>query len=217
LGAHPDDVELGAGGSICKFLQSGDSIYVLILSKGEHGVFDENLKKEERELSEGAKLKIKGERREKETREALKFLGIRDENIESLSFPDMKIDNSKELVQVIYNTILRINPDLIYIHFPEDDHPDHVNASLSTLTAGRRAKSIIFYESPSTRASFQPSCFVDISNCLEKKIEALRRHKTQQGKEYMEEEAIKTRARFRGLQAKMEGFAEAFVIYRLVE
>ena len=37
IGAHPDDVELGCGGTISKHLELGDEVYVLIMTNGEKG------------------------------------------------------------------------------------------------------------------------------------------------------------------------------------
>ena len=38
IGAHPDDVELGCGGTIIRHIEKGDNVFILILSKGENGL-----------------------------------------------------------------------------------------------------------------------------------------------------------------------------------
>jgi LmbE family N-acetylglucosaminyl deacetylase len=78
-----------------------------------------------------------------------------------------------------------LNPDIVYTHFHGDSHLDHVSASLITVHAGRHAKNLLFYESLSTWTSFSPNYFVDIGGFLDKKIEALKMHRSQAGKPYM--------------------------------
>lgn len=216
IGAHPDDVELGAGGAIYKHCKEGDIVHVLIMSRGERGVPDDKLPEDGKALEEGAKAEVKSKMRELETRKALAILGVANENIEVLGCPDIGVQCTRELIEKIQSEIVRLEPDVVYTHYFEEQHIDHVSTCLATLHATRRTKTIILYESPSTRPSFSPVYFVDISDCIAKKIEALKEHKSQAGKEYMDEEAMKAKARFRGSQAKINGYAEAFVIYRMI-
>ncbi|MEM2258859.1 MAG: PIG-L deacetylase family protein [Candidatus Thermoplasmatota archaeon] len=203
IGAHPDDIELGLGGCLAKHVQEGDNVYILIFSRGEKGVRND-------------KIKNKGKMREVETKKALKFLGVKEENIKILGLPDGGIKSDERVTREVDAHIKEINPDVIYTHFFEDDHLDHVNVSLITLHAGRKVKNVLFYESPSTRASFSPNYFVDISEYVQKKVEALKRHRTQKEKSYMKEDVIISKARFRGFQAKVK-YAEGFMIYRWVK
>lgn len=216
IGAHPDDVELGAGGTIYKHYKEGDIVHVLIMSRGERGVPNDKLREDEKALEEGGKAETKGKMREVETRKALAILGIADENIEVLGYPDIGVHCKRELIEKIQSEIARLEPDIVYTHYFEEQHTDHVSTCLAILHATRRTKTIVLYESPSTRPSFSPVYFVDISDCIEKKIEALKEHKSQAGKEYMDEEVIRAKARFRGFQARSGKYAEAFVIYRMV-
>ena len=213
IGAHPDDVELGAGGAIYKHCQAGDIVHVLIISRGERGVPDDKLREDEEALREGAKAEVKAKMREVETRKALAILGVADENIRVLGYPDIGVQCSREVIEKIQSEIARLEPDVVYTHYFEDQHTDHVGTCLATLHATRRTKTIMLYESPSTMPSFSPIYFVDISECIEKKIEALTEHKSQAAKEYMDEEVIRAKSRFRGFQAELGGYAEAFVPY----
>jgi len=216
IGAHPDDVELGVGGTIYKHCEEGDVVHVLIMSRGERGVPDDKIPEDKKSLEEKAKAEAKGKMRELETRKALAILGVTDANIEVLEYPDIGVQCERKLIEKIKDEIARLEPDVVYTHYFEDQHTDHINTCLATLHATRRTKAIILYESPSTRSSFSPVYFIDISDCVEKKVGALKEHKSQAGKEYMDEEVIKAKARFRGSQAKIRGYAEAFVPYRMV-
>lgn len=212
IGAHPDDIELGLGGCLARYVDEGKEVYALILSRGEKGVSNDKI---ENKLSEKEKNKLKGIMREEETRKALNFIGVKNENIKILGLPDGEIKPDGRITEEFYKYITNIKPNVIFTHFPEDNHIDHVNTSLMTLHAGRKAKNILFYESPSTKTSFSPNYFVDISGYIQKKIEALKMHKTQKGKPYMDENIIISNARFRGFQAKVK-YAEGFVVYRMV-
>lgn len=216
IGAHPDDIELGAGGTIAKHVRNGDVVHILVMSRGERGVPGDKLSEKERMLDDEVKNGLKGKRRELETKHALKALGVNEANTKILGYPDTAIRGGKEVLKQIGTSIAKLNPDIIYTHYSDEEHLDHVNISLCTLHSARRIKSILFYESPSTKLSFLPSYFVDISDHIEQKIMALKMHKTQQGKQYMEEDVIRAKARFRGSQAKINGYAEAFVIHRMV-
>ena len=210
VGAHPDDIELGLGGTLARYAEEGEEIYALILSRGEKGVSDDKIWLSDK------KDELKGKIREEETRKALNFLGIKNENIEILGLPDGGIKPDEKVIDEIYGYIMEVEPDIIFTHFHEDDHLDHISTSLITLHAGRKVKSILFYGSPSTRVTFSPNYFIDISDFIDKKVEALKMHKTQEGKPYMDEEVIRAKARFRGFQAGVK-YAEGFVVYRWVE
>ncbi len=215
IGAHPDDVELGLGGCLAKHAENGDDMCILILSRGEKGVSDDKLE-DRGELDEKQRNVLKGRTRENETKNALKLLGVKKENIKILGLPDNGIKINKKVIEDVYKHIMEVNPDAIYTHHFEDDHLDHVNTSLISLHAARRIKTMLFYESPTTRTSFSPNYFVDTTAYVQKKIEAIKLHKTQAGKPYMNKKVIVSKAIFRGFQAKVQ-YAEAFIVHRMVE
>ncbi|MCX9014918.1 MAG: PIG-L family deacetylase [Candidatus Methanoperedens sp.] len=215
IGAHPDDVELGLGGCIAKHTNDRDFVSILIFSRGEKGVSDDMLENNE-VMDEEPKNNLKGQKREYETKNALFHLGVKEENITIFGLPDTRIDDNNKIVDEIFKHVDKIKPDLIYTHNLEDDHLDHVSTSLISLHAARKIQKILLYESPSTRSTFSPNYFVDVSTFLKKKLDALKMHKTQIGKPYMEDDIILSKARFRGGQAKVK-YAEAFVVYRMVE
>jgi len=213
VGAHPDDVELGLGGTIARHRDEGDEVFVLVLSRGEKGVGDATIGLAG--LSEREKLEIKGRIREKETKNALKILGIKEDYVKVLGFPDSGIQATEETLGKVSQLVKDVSPDIVYTHFPRDLHSDHVSTSIITIHAGRKVKNLIFYESPSTCTNFSPNFFINISDYIAKKLEALRMHETQKDKPYMERDAILSKARFRGFQAGVL-YAEAFVAYRIV-
>jgi LmbE family N-acetylglucosaminyl deacetylase len=214
VGAHPDDVELGLGGTIARHAEDGDEVCVLVLSRGERGFARDRILVSG--LSEEEAMRTLGNTREEETRAALSFLGVKRDKIEVLGFPDSGIRPSIEAIETVSRFFRELNPDIVYTHFHGDSHLDHVSASLITVHAGRHAKNLLFYESPSTWTSFSPNYFVDIGGFLDKKIEALKMHRSQAEKPYMREEVIRAKAALRGSQAGVE-YAEAFIACRIVK
>ena len=115
IGAHPDDVELGLGSSLAKYAEEGNKVCVLILSRGEKGVSDDEFKDKEK-ISEEEKNSLKGKLREKETKEALTFLGVKKENIEILGLPDAGIEINEDNIEGVYRYLMILKPDVIYTH-----------------------------------------------------------------------------------------------------
>ncbi len=195
IGAHPDDIEIGAGGAIALHRMRGDSVTFLILTSG-------------------GQIENK-ETREREAIRAARVLGIDD--VRFLGFPDTQVPYRSETIDRIEEHVHEIEPDRIYIHSEEDTHQDHRKSSLGAIAATRNSNEVFAYESPSTRSSFAPEHFIPFSEyVLNRKIEAIRTHESQATKQYLEADAMKGLARFRGRQANSE-YAESFQVIRIVE
>jgi len=195
IGAHPDDIEIGAGGSIALHRAQGDTVRFLILTKG-------------------GKLSAPS-RREEEAREAADVLGIDD--VRFMGYDDTAVPYDSDIVERIDDHLTDIDADRAYIHTEEDTHQDHRRASLASIAAGRNTDEVLAFESPSTRSSFDPQYYNTLSEeFLERKIEAIRTHESQSEKKYLEAEAMKGLARFRGRQANTR-YAEAFQVIRIRE
>lgn len=195
IGAHPDDIELGVGGSIALHAKRGDDITFLVLTKGS-------------ELS-------KSSERIREAEQAAETLGVDD--VQFLGFADTQIPYDNQLVKQLDKRLAEHQADRVYIHAEADTHQDHKKASLGSIAATRNCKEVLAFESPSTRSSFEPQYYVPLSEReLQRKIEAIKTHKSQKEKKYLEADAMEGLARFRGRQANVT-YAEAFQTIRMVE
>ena len=195
IGAHPDDIEIGAGGSLALHRARGDPVRFLVLTRGG-------------ELSPP-------EKREAEARDAADVLDVSDVHV--MGYEDTKIPYNHEIVKRIDDHLQTIDVDRAYIHTEEDTHQDHRHAALASIAAGRNVDEVLAFESPSTRSSFDPQYYNSLSEeFLERKIEAIRTHESQSEKKYLEAEAMKGLARFRGRQANTR-YAEAFQVIRIRE
>ena len=193
VGAHPDDIEIGAGGSIALHRARGDSVRFLVLTRGQ-------------KLSSPSQ-------RESESREAADILSV--EDVHFLGYEDTRVPYDDEIVERIDEHCGEVDADRVYIHTEEDTHQDHRRAALSSIAATRNTPEVLAFESPSTRSSFDPQYYNSLSEgFLERKIEAIKSHESQQEKKYLEAEAMKGLARFRGRQANTR-YAEAFEVVRI--
>lgn len=194
VGAHPDDIELGCGGTLAKLIDSGHEVRALVMSNGEKG-------------GDGPTRAVEGTT-------AGQLIGVA--GVEVLSLPDTRLTlHENDMVAAVERMIDRFNPDIILTHSGNDQHQDHRAVHAATLRAGRRHSSILCYESPSATADFRPSVFVDVQDYLEVKVEAVATHDNQRGKPYMRPEHLRGLAVFRGAQAKVR-HAEAYEPVRIL-
>lgn len=193
VGAHPDDIEIGAGGSIALHRAQGDTVRLLVLTRG-------------------GKISDPSQRRT-EALEAADVLGVDD--VHFLGYEDTKVPYNDDIVERIDDHVKDIDADRAYIHTEEDTHQDHRNAALSSIAASRNTDEVLAFESPSTRSTFNPQYYNTLSeDFLSRKIEAIKSHKSQREKKYLEAEAMKGLARFRGRQANTR-YAEAYYVIRI--
>jgi LmbE family N-acetylglucosaminyl deacetylase len=103
----------------------------------------------------------------------------------------------------------------IFTHTANDIHQDHRAVHEASLIAARGNISLFCYEDVSTDQQFVPNLFIDIGEFMELKLAAVRFHKSQLGKSYMNPTGIIGRAAHRGLQADVK-CAEAFLAMKIV-
>jgi LmbE family N-acetylglucosaminyl deacetylase len=193
IGAHPDDIELGCGGTLCAHRNNGDEVAMLVMTTGERGPQDAVSRVREQEDAAallGAEL----------------FWG---------GFEDGAVPNGREAVDVIQSVIATVKPTVVYTHFPQDTHQDHRATGVASQAACRRLSRVLFYEAP-TSEDFRPELYVDIGDVLDRKLDVLRTHMSQVLKNGLVDlEAIEGQARYRGFQARIR-WAEAFEVGRFV-
>jgi len=203
VGAHLDDIELAAGGTIAKMRAAGHNVYMLVLSKSDYtDVNGNSLRTVDIALREGYKA-----------------ARILDCDLEILDYPTKDIPYHSNVVSDIERVIKNKNIDAVFTHNIHDTHQAHINTAYSTISAARLLNTIYFYEPiyPSGRAPepFNPQVYVDISNFIDKKLDALKAHKSQYEK-YKDEwiEAVKARAIMRGFDSRFK-YAECFELCRM--
>jgi len=195
IGAHPDDIEFGCGGTLIKYVDRGHRVVLLIMTQGGQGG-DAGLRAKEQEA-------------------ARQVIGA--ETVFWGGIEDTLVHVDKQTIDRIEDVIEGVRPDFIFCHFPKDTHQDHRNLAQATISATRNLRNVLFYEGPTTWG-FDPYVFVDISDTLERKIAALQAHCSQVNKTNIDNLSIvqiaNSSANFRGIQGRVK-FAEAFCALRL--
>lgn len=196
IGAHPDDIELGCGGTLSRYREMGFRVYGLVVTSGEAGnPYSNDRVDRRREAEDGASI-----------------LGL--DGLWVYRFRDSALyAEINEIKDVIESKIRETGADIIITQSPFDVHQDHKAVFEATKIAARGDKTILCYEDVSSEAHFTANYFVNITGYLEDKISAVCAHRTQRGKTYMNPENISGRAAHRGLQTGVR-HAEAFVLYR---
>ena len=175
IAAHPDDAEIGAGGTILKSIGQGYKVGILDLTRGELGT------------------RGTAETRDKEARNASEMLGIH--HRDNLGLPDGFFEHNKESILRIVEKIRLYQPRLVLTTAPSDRHPDHGRASELVRQAcfySGLAKVITRHNDqpqephrPNAVYHFiqdyhlPPDFVIDISEQWNKKIEVLKCFKTQ--------------------------------------
>ncbi|SFI55135.1 bacillithiol biosynthesis deacetylase BshB1 [Paenibacillus sp. UNC496MF] len=109
FGAHPDDVEIGMGGTIAKHVAQGYRVAICDLT--------------EAEMSSNGTV----ETRRQEAADASAVLGLSHRSV--LRLPDRGLTGSDEQIRAIVAEIRRLRPRLVFAPYWSDRHPDHVNCS----------------------------------------------------------------------------------------
>ena len=193
LGAHSDDIEIGAGATLLSMIARGIRLDVhwCVLSSG-------------------------GGDREKEARSsAVDFLtGTAQTRIEVMPFRDGFFPEQGEAIKTWFEALKpRINPDLILTHRRDDAHQDHREVGTHTTTTFRDHLTLA-YEIPKWDGDMgQPNVYMPVpASALQLKIDFLMKHfGTQRSKQWFDPETFRGLARLRGMECRApEGYAEAF-------
>ena len=175
FGAHPDDVELGAGGLLATHANAGDATGIVDLTRGEMGT------------------RGNAEIREEEARVAADILGCKIRL--NMAMPDGQIPYDHESQLKVAKIIRKYQPDIVLMNAPTDRHPDHGRASKLIEEACFLAglNKIELYDNgvylapwrPQTMYRYlqfynlEPNLVVDISDGFLQKMESVRAHKSQ--------------------------------------
>ncbi len=210
IGAHFDDIEIGAGGFVARAKKSGSQVKLIIVGNGEYTTLSgESIRTKEVAQDEGIN--------------AGKHLGIEKEDIIYLNYPEGSIPYDKEIIGRIETLIKDFSPDLIITHWYHDTHQDHINVASAVVSAARYFDNLLMWEPifPSGRHSpipFVPQFYIDISDFTNQKRLALESHFSQVKK--FEHNGISwvngimARAQYRGFECQ-SGYAEVFYVYRM--
>ena len=197
VGAHPDDIEFGCFGFLYKQRKLGSEISAFIATLGSKG-----------DPTSGTTRKI-------ESTSALELL--RPKHLQFREQAGMGAADFDEVLELLFNCIQFIKPDLILTLSPHDTHQEHRLLHDVTLAAARRsAASIMNYSILSNTLQFTPSVFVDVQNEFPLKREALQFHKSQAGKYYLSNEYLEISHSHNYASLHGIRYCETFEVVRLL-
>jgi bacillithiol biosynthesis deacetylase BshB1 len=172
IGPHPDDAELGMGGTVLRLLSQGHKVHLLDMTNGEptpHGSV---------------------ETRARESAEAAKILGV---ERSLLGLPNREVVHNLESRHKLAAVIRVHRPNIMFLPYPTDAHPDHVAVTKigedarfdAKLTKSAipgepwHPKRIIYYFCTHLRMNFVPTFCIDITDQIDTKMKAVACYKSQ--------------------------------------
>ncbi len=201
FGAHPDDLEIGMGGTISKLVGLGYKVKLVIATLPN---FVESDKKEERR---------------KEAIYSAKIMGCK--SPEFLDLSPEELTYGRKFVTLIDNLIKKYNPSAVFTQWIGDSHQDHQILTKAVISASRDLNDLYMYETTVpggiTEQIFRPQLFIDITNTMEIKKNALECFDSQKircGPFWIE--SIIGRCSYRGYQMNTK-YAEAFEIIKMTK
>jgi LmbE family N-acetylglucosaminyl deacetylase len=196
LAPHTDDVELGCGATISKFLEENMEIYVAVFSTAEKSVpkgFPKTVLRDE-------------------FFRAMTVLGVKRQRLTVYNYEVRKLSYSRqEVLEELVDLKKKIDPDVVFLPSSEDLHQDHQTVYNEGLRAFKEI-TLWGYELPWNTITFPTRGFVTLeARHVQKKWQALQEYKSQfaMKRPYFSLEFIKGLAKVRGAQVKAE-YAEAF-------
>ena len=221
IAAHPDDEILGCGGTIARHSKLGDNVAVLIMADGVSSRSGETTQSFTKDLED----------RQQCAKRANSILGVND--LRLLSYPDNRMDSIAllDVVRDIERELNQRNPSIVYTHHAGDVNIDHSIIHDAVLVACRPqpsspVRSLLFFEIPSStewrppasKPPFAPNWFIDISETLNLKLEALAAYAAEL-REFPHARSLSAvghLARWRGASVGLRA-AEAFELGRFIQ
>ena len=173
IGSHPDDVDAGMGGSIIKFVNAGHEVHIVDLTNGEPTPFGDP------------------ETRKIESGKASEILRVHSRNI--LDLPNRYLFDSVDARKKVAQVIRKLRPDVLFLPYWEDAHPDHLQATQICEAARFYAKltktdmlyepwypkNVFYYCWSHLNVHISPAFIIDISEEYENKISAIKAYQSQ--------------------------------------
>jgi LmbE family N-acetylglucosaminyl deacetylase len=198
LGAHSDDIEIGAGGTLLQWIAAGLKLDVF-----------------------WCVLSATGPRELEARRSAAAFLqGAANAHVEVMQFSDGFFPEEGERIKSWFESLKRHpQPDLILTHRRHDSHQDHREVCRHTWSTFRDHL-VLEYEVPKWDGDLgQPNLYIPLAaSSLERKVDLLIEHfGSQRSKDWFDRDTFRGLARLRGMECRApDRYAEAFFANKLV-
>jgi LmbE family N-acetylglucosaminyl deacetylase len=194
IGPHPDDVELGCGGTVARYSRVSEIKY-LILSPCTEEVKNKNILDE--------------------AKRAIGILGVSRENLIIEKLPRRTFhEHRKKIREILISVRDLFGPTVVFCPSLKDVHQDHSVTAEETLRLFRD-NGVVSYEAPRSSLFFQPNLYIKLNDeDFSRKMRALKCYRSQFDRYYFNTEVIRSLACMRGSQARVR-YAEAFEVLRM--
>jgi LmbE family N-acetylglucosaminyl deacetylase len=196
IGAHPDDIELGIGGTVALLASAGVKAAMAIVS-----------------------VPADYDARVAEAKDSAAILGCELRILMQGGCRRIEDAKNYQLVGMLDDLVKEFNPAAILTHGPTDFHRDHVTIYHATVPTQRLAQFDLYSYVPTmTRpvpVPFEPNAFVDISSTIETKLKAIAAHKSQFYSRGLAFEFYRDIARVSGRMVGVD-YAEGLAIHKIV-
>jgi len=196
IGAHPDDIEYGCGGTLLKAMEESKEkvdVYLGILT-------GPSKKRTAEQICSKKKMQAK--------------------DLLIAEFEDTKLEK-RLAIQLLDAWIKIIQPTEIFTHWWRDSHQDHECVSRALFAAVRRSNANVYMYESMTSIHFVPTVFADIKKQMKKKEELIQCYKSQITEDKIKSgfdliRRIKAMAEYQGVMGNLE-CAEGFSPYRIIK
>lgn len=200
IGAHPDDIEIGCGGTVSKYVSEGYDIIWLILSDC----------KESLPLQSNDALVLEAEGSAKLLAKTTPI---------QYYYPVRKFtEHRDDILQSIIAVRNKFNPSIVFCHNPKDIHQDHAVVGNETIRAFSRHSSVLFYASPYNMSTINNKVYVELTDDdILNKMKSLECYRSQidLNRKYFSKDYIYGLAKAYGIDIGAE-YAEAFEPFRYI-
>jgi LmbE family N-acetylglucosaminyl deacetylase/CheY-like chemotaxis protein len=174
IGAHPDDVEVGACGTLLGHVAQGHEVSVLVLTGGDVGGIPAD--------------------RAREATRAAELMGVR---LFHVNLADSSVSEGGATIGEITRVIEEVQPDTIYTHSAQDLNQDHRNVHHATVVAARRVPRVFCYQTASSTVEFRPARFISVDEFMDRKLAVLRSYTSQvKQRRYLDAEMLRATSRY---------------------
>ncbi len=200
LAPHTDDGEFGCGGTIARLTGEGVEVHYHAFSSAS------------RSLPAG----FPADTLVHEARAATAALGLPEERVtihdfDVRTFPTVR----QEILEILVELSAKLQPDLVLMPSLGDIHQDHETVAREGMRAFKRT-TLLGYEIPWNCFAFRRDAYVALEQShLDAKVAALANYRSQQHRNYANEEYVRNVARTHGIESGRD-FAEVFEVYRWI-
>ena len=160
IGAHPDDIELGIGGTVAVLTNAGIKVVMAIVS-----------------------VPADYATRVSEAKDSSTILGCELRVLMEGGCHRIEDLKNYELVGLLDRLVKDVQPAAVLTHGPTDFHRDHVQIYHATVSAQRLLQFDLFSYLPTmcrpVPVPFQPRAYIDVSHTIDTKLRAIAAHKSQ--------------------------------------